>query len=318
MSVSRVALSFLLGWLAFGSDTSAGEPAVAEAEDREASGVTLGYDNLLVVRYNTLGLKDDFDLHLRRELLDGGHILTTGTYVGALLHTSFSPAAIHLGLGAELMPLAVLRLKAIVEWVPFFGTFDNVQSFPSPTAEHSDTERDRLGNAGAGYSTQALYIKLAALLQAKLGPVAARSELTACHVKIALDQGDTVFYEPEWDLLVQHGGWVLFSDTDLIYLAEFGLIAGARYSLAHAFYSGDAYVAGESRSNPNTPTHRLGPVLGYRFESERERFAKPTLLLLVNWWLSHRYRAGQDVHQGIPYVVLAFSFGGTLVGGSER
>jgi hypothetical protein len=33
-----------------------------------------------------------------------------------------------------------------------------------------------------------------------------------------------------------------------------------------------------------------------------------TLLLLVNWYLAHRWRTGQDVSAAIPYVLLGLSF----------
>ena len=39
---------------------------------------------------------------------------------------------------------------------------------------------------------------------------------------------------------------------------------------------------------------------------------KPTLYLLAQWWVKHRYRTGQEVSQGLPMIVLGFSFTGDL------
>ena len=43
-----------------------------------------------------------------------------------------------------------------------------------------------------------------------------------------------------------------------------------------------------------------------------DAFEKPTLLLIANWYLSHRWRTGADVTQAFPYLALAFRFEGTL------
>ena len=279
----------------------------------EAKGTTLGYSNLLVGRINPLGAKNDFKLHVRRSLFDIDHILFQDTYVGTTLISSLKPTAVFLGLGAELQPLAILRLSATVEWVRHLTTFDNVLSFPTVDAEHSDSSNDGLGAAGRNYATRAVYVSLAALLQAKVGHIVVRNDLKATCISIDLAPGDSVYYEIEWDLLAQDRSWVLFNTTDVLYLADFGLIAGVRYTLSHAFYDGRAYAPGEKHENPNSPTHRLGPLVGYSFTTRWEGFQKPTLLPIANWWLEHRYRTGQDVHQAVPYIVIAFAFTGDLI-----
>ena len=64
---------------------------------------------------------------------------------------------------------------------------------------------------------------------------------------------------------------------------------------------------------------RMGPVISYTFfDRGFTRFNKPTLLLITNFYLDHRYRTGQATSQvvpavfanssAIPYVVLGFSF----------
>ena len=285
----------------------------ASASDGEADKTTLGYSNLLVGRLNPLGTKNDFKLHVKRELFDIDHILFKDTYVGTTLISSLKPTAVFLGLGAEFQPLAILKLSATVEWVRYFTRFVNVMSFPTASAEYGDSDIEKLGKAGENYATRAVYVSLAALLQAKVGPIAVRNDLKVTYVNIDLEPGDTVYYEIEWDLLPQNRSWVLFNTTDVLYLADFGLIAGVRYSLAHAFYDERAFATGESHKNPNSPTHRIGPLVGYSFTTKWKTFEKPTLLLIANWWIKHRYRTGQDVSQGMPYIVLAFAFKGTLL-----
>ena len=80
----------------------------------------------------------------------------------------------------------------------------------------------------------------------------------------------------------------------------------------------DAKAFFEDEVDPNPMTHRVGPFLAYRFYSEPRgstMFNEPTIILIVNWWLSHRYRTGEDVSQAVPYIVLGFLFNGeTLFG----
>jgi hypothetical protein len=274
---------------------------------------TLGYSNLLVGRINPLGAKNDFKLHVKRSLFDSDHILLKDSYLGTTLISSLKPTAVFLGLGAEFQPLAILKLSATVEWVRYFTSFDNVTSFPAANADHGDTQLEKLGEAGENYATRAVYVSLAALFQIKFGPVAVRSDLKATYVTADLEPGDNVYFEIEWDLLPQNHSWVMLSNTDVLYLSDFGLIAGVRYSMAHAFYDEKAFAPGASQNNPNSPTHRIGPLFGWSFETKWDTFEKPTLLLIANWWLKHRYRTGQEVHQGVPYIVIAFAFRGTLL-----
>ena len=41
-------------------------------------------------------------------------------------------------------------------------------------------------------------------------------------------------------------------------------------------------------------------------------FNNPTAILIVNWWLEHPYRTGQEVSQAVPYIVLGFAFNGDI------
>ena len=41
-------------------------------------------------------------------------------------------------------------------------------------------------------------------------------------------------------------------------------------------------------------------------------FNQPTVFAMANWWLSHRYRTGEEVSQAFPYVLLGFAFNGDL------
>ncbi|HZO11789.1 MAG TPA: hypothetical protein VFB62_00970, partial [Polyangiaceae bacterium] len=105
------------------------------------------------------------------------------------------------------------------------------------------------------------------------------------------------------DIMVDDGNWALTNDADLIFFTDFGLKIAARYTLTHAFYSEGLKPGAEE----NTPTHRVGPAFVQTIYTDREgaRWNEVSIVLLAQWWVKHRYRTGENVHQGIPYALLA-------------
>ena len=66
--------------------------------------------------------------------------------------------------------------------------------------------------------------------------------------------------------------------------------------------------------NPYGAVPVIGPLLAYTFKDRpKKRFMRPTLYLLAQWWVKHRYRTGQEINQGLPLIVLGFSFNGELL-----
>jgi hypothetical protein len=98
-------------------------------------------------------------------------------------------------------------------------------------------------------------------------------------------------------------------------MTSWGLVTGVRWTSMFAFYGARHYAAGEdSGQNPNTPMHRIGPVVAYSFWKDRGGvFDNPTAVLLSAWWLEHRYRSDGGATQALPLVALAFQFTGDLL-----
>lgn len=79
--------------------------------------------------------------------------------------------------------------------------------------------------------------------------------------------------------------------------------------MAHAFYREQDYAPGKSKDNINTPNFRLDlPVAYVVFDDPLAAFKKPTLQLIVSWWLKNRYRAGEETHYATSCVVFEFKF----------
>jgi hypothetical protein len=274
----------------------------------------LFYNNLFALRYNPLGAFEEFRFSYRYRLYDHKHRAFRDNFAGVGVVPGVSPAFLRLGVFAEVQPASFFLLTAQYEAIRYFGAFRVMQSFPDAAANFSDTELRRLadvGGPGRPYVTTGSQLTIAALLQFKFGPIAFRSNTRIGYVDMSLRAGDTVYYDILYDMLVQGRGWLVTNDTDVLWVSKFGLAAGLRYSIGHAFY--DPQNVGRLAGNDNVPIQRVGPFFAYTFHTKAPgstMFNNPTVILLAQWWLSHRFRTGQDVSQGVPLIGIAFTFNG--------
>ncbi|MGB1275091.1 MAG: hypothetical protein ACPG77_05020 [Nannocystaceae bacterium] len=268
------------------------------------------YNNLTAIRINPLGVFNGFSLGYKYNLFNKpDSTLLRNSHLGINFTPNLSPALVGLGGSVVFEPLAVLRLTARYSYVQYFGSFQYFQSFESPESDYSDARLDAGKEAGENYTTGGHNLYLSTLLQGKVGPVVVRNELLFAYVNYSFNNAtDTTWYDIQYDILQPKVGWTLRNESDILYLSKFGLTAGLRHTLTHVLgYPGFEGI------NPNGPTSRLGPLLAYTFYDRPEKkFNKPTLLLIAQWWLQHRYRAGQAHSQALPQIVLGFSFSGEL------
>lgn len=282
------------------------------------------YKNLTAARFNPLGLVNEFTFGWRMQLVNKNTTLFKESFMALKGHTFVNPAFGRVGPMFELQPLALLNLHVIYNAVGYFKSFDQFQSFQSPAARYSDTELEK--RTDQRYPAMGHMVTASALLQAKVGRFALRDNAkfyyTNFDVKADATTGrkDTVYYDQTLDILQPNDGWVATNDVDALYLFDFGLRLGARYTLTHAFYRDSMYLDGESTKNRNN-TQRVGPAILYappkwrakaakRTGLSRKRWYNPTAFLLAQWWVQHRWRTGQDVSAGVPYLVLGFTFEG--------
>lgn len=284
----------------------------------------LVYKNLTALRYNPLGLVNEFTFGYRLQLVDKNTTLFKDSFMAIKAHTFVNPAFGRVGPMFEIQPLALLNLHVIYNAVGYFKTFDQLQTFQSPAVDYSDTKLEE--NTDRRYPGTGHMVTASALLQAKVGRVAVRDNVkfywVSFDVKADAESGraDTVYYDQTLDILQPNKGWVMTNDVDALYLFDFGLKLGARHTFTHAFYKDSMYLPGESTKNLNQ-THRVGPAILYsppkwrakaakRTGLSRKRWYNPTAFLLAQWWVQHRWRTGQDVSVGIPYILLGFTFEG--------
>lgn len=284
----------------------------------------LRYQTVTVLRLNPLGLINQSQIGYRYRLWDPednspnaplGQKILQNTFAGISFAPSFSPAFARPGVLVELMPLALLKLSALYERQYHYGTFDTIQSYASPNAEFSDEDQDKGGEAGLNYSTSGESLTLAALLQMKVGKIAARTNFRAQWTKMDTRRDDPVYYDIMFDVMQNAEGWMYTTDSDLLYYASDTLILGVRHTWLTVDYPDDAWPDGVDRgpADDNIPLHRVGPIAVYRLNNTTgTAFNQPTIFMMANWWLKHRYRTGDETSQAFPYVLLGFAFNGDL------
>lgn len=264
------------------------------------------YTSLTAAQWNPLGLQSDLFAGYRYRLFDSDKLLLLDTFAGAMLIARLNPAFARLGAGLELQPVTPLTLRALYEHRLYFGTANMLQSFDSPYDEHDDDELRRRAESGENYAGHGHQITLQAVVRAKVGPVALLDQLELVYFGMSLRGDDRLFYVNLFDTLCPRDGFVLANHGHLVYLTGFGLVAGVRHTLVHAFYP-EAWIPD---GNPNTPSHRIGPIVAYTFRDFSSRMRAPTVILILNWWIGSRYRSGASVSQALPYGVVAFQMNG--------
>lgn len=293
-------------------------PALAAAAE-PGGPWSLTYTNLTVLRVNPLGLQEVFDIGLQYRLSDSDSLLLKDTFAGIYSSNLLTPAFLNPGVAVKIQPLAVLRFEARWSWMSYLGNFDLVQSFPSPSADHSDSTIEERGERGLNYSTSGWNASFVAELRGKVGPVVARSRLNAIYHSMDLAAGDRLWYDAYADLLVPGKGWALSNDLDVLWqipiddAAGSMFMAGLRWSIATPIYGAEDFAPGEAQEHDNGPYQRLGPMFVYTFFDEPgAAFNKPSIIAIVNLHLAHRFRTGEDTPQALPYFVLGFICTGDL------
>lgn len=293
-------------------------PAYGESEAQVTPLHRLSYTNLTVARQNPEGLQDDFKLTYRYRLYgEKPGLLFKESEMIAGATTYLTPAFVRMGGRVGIRPLAILYLEARMDWMGSFGVLGHVMGFDSPLSDASDDAREeRKGGPNGEISTTGHLTTLTAELRGKVGDVVVRSRGSMIRSVMDLNDGDTVWYEGVNDVLMPQDGWALHMDNDLLWMGPNGWVAGLRHSMDQVFYPNEESFPSDGLEEL-TPNHRVGPLVAYSFYDEPgTAFNKPTLVLILNWHLKHRYRTGEEVSQAIPYGLIAFAFSGDLLSSS--
>jgi hypothetical protein len=302
----------LVVMLAFGS--ASGQSLV----DRGPPPQRLFYANGIGLRVNPVGLVYEGRLTYRLRLYESENPVVRENFVGGGLAAQISPASLSVGPLIEFAPVSFLTVWTAVQYTAYFGSFDLLQSFPSARSDYSPDELERRGNLPDGdplknYAAGGLEVTVGLDFAFKIGPIVGRSSNQFGYANLNLRAGDRTFYDPTTDVLAPNRGWVAINSSDLLYVGLEKFVFGLRYTLVVPYYTDDSYQPDEPHEHDNR-SQRLGPVLAYTFSvRDGAAFNAPTVFLLAQWWLEHRYRTGAEVSQALPLIGIGFAFRGDLL-----
>ena len=292
-----------------------GSPAGA-AEQPESPLLT--FQSASVVRVNPKGLTQFFLVKAPIGLYESDHPALEKNGITPIVHLEASPAIYKGGFALEFDPMTILGFRAGMVWQKYNGKFDGLQSFGSTDVSYSDTSLEALGNDGEAlnYATSGKVTTLSATLKMKVGSIALKNKFGATRYDMDLRDGHEHYYDITLDILTENGQWNLHNTTDLVYLHSDSIIMGLRSDLTMPAYS----VSGDDAVVPGK-TYRVGPSFIYNFDptdapgdaSNPNRFRNPKLIVMLNWWLEHPYRTGEDVSGGMPMALVVFTFEGDLI-----
>jgi hypothetical protein len=267
------------------------------------------YTNTTGVRYNSLGAATILDVTYKYRLYNNNDILWRDAYLGISQTTYATPAAIRTGFRLEIQPIAVLKFSLSYLYIKTYGAFHLTRSFQSATSGASRSEL----KAADMYSTFGHQVKADVLLQAKAGRFAIMSTTSFIYNDLQLQDGHVVFYSGLLDIMAPNHSWVLNNDTNLVYVTDSNMFFGLNFNLTHSFFNSGHFQNADHDEAPNSTIVRLGPLFAMQLADNYGKYiTKPTFVVILNWWLLHAYRTGQDVDQAVPFVLSGIRFHGEL------
>lgn len=263
------------------------------------------HSSFLALRVNPLGLVERVRFGYRHRLFEKDGALFVGAWADIGAEVTLAPTYAAGGVRLEVRPLSILGFSATYEFIGYFGALNAIMPIGSSQDDYWETTISERGARGEHYAAVGSRLTLSALFQIKVGPVIVRNSVSALRVDLGLNDGDSLMYDATQDIVLEDGGWAILNDLDVGAIIKKSAF-GVRYSYADSLLG--------TGGPGDLPMHRVGPLFAYTFKDKPSgaRFNKPTLLVLLQWYPQHPYRAGQRQSAGIPYAALAFQFEGDL------
>lgn len=291
-------------------------------------GLRLMLSDLTIFRWNPLGLETRARFGLQKRIFYSEKAVAKNNFWYLGTYPKLNPASAQIGLGGELQPLSILNLKVFAEFQKYFGSFGYMQSFASADANFSDNRLKEMRDDPATEPQKAtiVHFSIAPLLQIKVAKnkIALRALTQLDYWDIRnVRPGEPTVYEPTFDTLLPNKGWTLAMDNDLLYTGAPNLAVGLRHTWVRPFYKESHFTdaAAFDAYDGQNEHHRLGLFLAKTFRDDGpSKFNKPTFILILSWYLQHKYRGGEPgtldpghtaddyISRGVPYVILGFAF----------
>jgi hypothetical protein len=271
------------------------------------------HKNTFALRVNPLGLIYDGRFSVRERLFVSDSKALRDNFIGVGLLPCASPAFFRIGPFIEFNPISMFGVYAAIQYVQYFGTIDLAQGFAGAQSNFSDSAI-KANSATNHMVTNGWDLTFGATFQTKVWNVLIRDQAKLVRGVLKLKEGQRIYYDQYFDVGAPNGGWFFTNDFDLLYQAlDNHLMVGARYTFTNPFYEERHYDPADD-SRPNNAMHRVGPFVGYNFKmQDGAAFNNPTVFLLVQWWVVHRFRTGLDTPQALPLLGVGFQITGDFL-----
>lgn len=258
------------------------------------------WSSLNLFRLNPLGLESQNRLMYHKRLMQSDSMLFRDTFAAGGLSFKLNPAYLKVGPVVDIQPVALFNLRTGYEFLYYFGSLGYLQSVPLASEPYDDGTRGDDVHKPTAYSTSGHHVFVEPTLQVKVKNVVVRNKFAFEYWNMALNAGDTVFYDATLDTWVPGNGTVMANDTDLLYLNG-PLTVGVRLAGVWPGYT-DTELGGAT--DVDNSHMRVGPLVAYTIpRKEGKKYRRPTFLANVAWYVDHRHRMG-----AMPYILLAYSF----------
>lgn len=281
--------------------------------------------NLTILRLNPVGLETRARFGLQNKLYPSTKPISENNFMFVGLFPKLNPVSAQLAIGGEIQPASIFNLRVFGEVQKYFGNLGYLQSFSSANANYSDETladiKDMPTPATEPEAALVKHLAIQPMVQLKVGKIAVRTLWMLDYW--AFDTRDTTAYDATLDTLLPDNGWTLSTDTDVLYVPGNGLAAGLRHSWVHPFYGSEHFMNApdEAAYDGDNAHQRIGLFGAFTFKDHGpSTFNKPTAILIVSMYLSHKYRAGEpgtlppghdagDYHtRAFPYLLAGFAF----------
>jgi hypothetical protein len=264
-----------------GKPVPAGDAAASSApteepaeQDASRSAPTWFLECALSGRLNPDGMLLWSRLGYRWPLFDGPAFLLRDTRLDVAADVSVTPVYVSGGVVAEVTPLSVVRLRASVQRLFYFGTFGRISEFGSLDADWSPARLSQLAEADAGRATAGSRLELGAVLQAAVGPLVAF--IDNGYAWVLMDVAEP-YYDPYFDLLLDSADavWSISAVVGVVPIE--GLTLGGRWERLAAHHS-------EARRQT------VGVVAVWNLPASWIAWGAPRITVLGGLYVEDRYR----------------------------
>jgi len=217
-----------------------------------------------------------------------GNSVFDPTSVGVMSIVDVNPAFSRVGVGVEVTPAAVWRMRLSYQAIQYFGLFANLMEYPSPKSNWSPSVAKRRNRSGCCHGPDTGHrLLFENLFQLKLYRVVALSLFTVELWRVAREG---TFYSGDYDLLVQS------PDAILKHIGALAVVLTGGPNLPELAVGGFHAVARSIRAQ--SQNQQAGMLLMYSPVNDRFLLYRTGLTALIGFHLQDRYK------QTSPYGVL--------------